>query len=115
MQEDMMDQPIYLLTVLHLGKTGTQLVRKRTWGWFPNKDLAVTAAKENHGDMYECGYYDHVVIEEVEWGACASVESETWLKATHIGNPVGFPLGKYSVVEVEKPGFLEHSCNFGIG
>ena len=57
----------------------------RCWGWYPTLKEAKKSVKMNSGDMAECCYYSHVVIEKVPAGICSIgvndlEDSETWYK-----------------------------------
>jgi hypothetical protein len=67
--------------------------RKRTWGWYERFEDAEKAVIENHTDIFECGYYDLAVIEEMPEGVCAIEENTWWYRAIYP------PEGRYPVVE----------------
>ena len=87
--------------------------RHRTWGWFPTFALAEKAVLENHGDMYEDGYYNAAVLEEFPWGPMALASKEHWYyaKAKHHKTR----LATYTVKPMDKPEALQGLVNFGMG
>jgi hypothetical protein len=105
---------IFVLTVLFIEPHGL-VKRQRTWGWFPTLPLAEEAVLENHGDMYEDGYYNMAVLEEFAWGASVITSTEHWFSATPkwpggLAGPAG-----YDVKRVDKPKALQGIVNFGMG
>jgi hypothetical protein len=94
---------IFLVAVLHSEKS----LRYRTWGWYESFEDAETAVFENHTDIFECGYYDLAVIEEMPEGVMAFRENEWWYKAEYKldnNTPV--------VTKCPKPEQLEGFVNF---
>jgi hypothetical protein len=53
---------------------------QRVVGWFPTKERAEKIVLGNYGDIYECGWYPLVVIEEVEPGLYPNAENKWWFK-----------------------------------
>lgn len=49
----------------------------RCWGWLGSLKEAQAAVKSNAGDMAECCYYTHIVIEEVASGIPSMMFSDT--------------------------------------
>ncbi len=89
---------IYLVAVIHQGNK-----RKRTWGWYEKFEDAERAVIENHTDIFERGYYDLAVIEEMPEGVAAVEVEAFWYRAkyaqgkddpvvTKIKRPSGFAL-----------------------
>ena len=109
-----MGDNIFLLTCLFI--TDEKIERRCTWAWFKDLESAKQAALTNSTDMYECGYYNHVVIEEMPSDMLAMVESETWFYAA-IYEPLSKdePIYGYEVTEIAKPQFLEGTVHFGMG
>ena len=76
---------------------------------------------KNDGDMYEMGYYNAAVIEEIAWGSMAMTEAEHWFSATYIKGTCGgdggctTPLETYDVEKIVKPAALEGVVSFGMG
>lgn len=55
--------------------------RTRCWGWYPTLEEAIESVKMNAGDMAECCYYSHVVIEVVSCGIPSiPSDKEHWFK-----------------------------------
>lgn len=103
---------IYTVTTLYVWSPGKRLnielperiVRSRLVGWFPTLERAEEVVVNNEGDIYEHGYYNYCVIEEVFPGLYPHVGREEWFKG-----------GKGGYVLTAKPGWLKNSMNFGIG
>ena len=108
-----MTEAIFVLTVMKLGSGGASR-RSRTWGWFPNLTTAETAVVQNHGDIYEAGYYDLAVLEEFPWGPLALARSEIWYRVECSGDGGAAPY-EYVVKQCEKPTALEGLISFGMG
>lgn len=71
---------IYLVTTIHIGDLIWQWGRKRTVGWFPTFERAKEVVVNNDGDIYECGHYNHCVIEEVVPGLYPHITRKEWFK-----------------------------------
>ncbi len=95
---------IYTITVLHL--SGER--RQRTWGWFSDFDTAEKAVLTNATDMFEMGYYDHAVIEEMPEGLLVVPEKEWFYLAVYKD---GIP----NISRIDKPELLENTCCFSMG
>jgi len=52
----------------------------RCVGFYYNLVNAITAVEENHGDIYEEGYYPYCVIEAVKEGIYCIDRKEFWFK-----------------------------------
>ena len=112
-------ETVFVLTVMWLDESGNESPsggqrRCRTWGWFPTLELAEESVFANHADMYEDGYYNTVVIEEMRWGALAVSESERWYSAKPSLDGDD-RIVKYTVQATEKPKSQLGVCNFGMG
>lgn len=70
---------IYIVTTLHSKKTK----RKRLWGWFDNYEDARTCIMDSHNGIYECGFYDLAVIEEVSNGLVFRSNMQHWFKVEY--------------------------------
>ena len=109
---------IFVLTVLFLDENSEgkrkPIKRQRTWGWFPTLSLGEQAVLANHGDMYEDGYYNAAVLEEIPWGPCARATAEHWYAATYIPSADG-GLGAYDVGLFDKPEAIASLVGFGMG
>jgi hypothetical protein len=86
---------IYTITVLHSKKTR----RRRTWGWFGDYEAARRCIMENRGDIYECGFYNLVVIEELPEGTIISADKQDWFSVEYDFDDGG----TYIVVPIHKP------------
>lgn len=107
---------IFVLTCLSL-QTEFDPLRKlhpvthqRTWGWFKSLDMAQEAVRTGNL-LYECGSYNAVVIEEVQWGSMAMTVAEHWFQVDDLG---GSPRD-YAVKPMPKPNALKDIVNFGMG
>jgi hypothetical protein len=65
-------KPIYMVTSVQAERyidfkkeSKRQGVRPRCWGWLPTLEEAKLSVKRNSGNMSECCYYSHAVIEEI--------------------------------------------------
>jgi hypothetical protein len=88
-------KPIYTVTSLDersqdyvyqekIPKKLRRTIRPRCWGWLPTLKEAQQAVRGNAGDMAECCYYTHVVIEEFSPGipGCmfSNLDFQMWYK-----------------------------------
>ena len=89
------------------------LQRSRTWGFFFNFEDAERSVLENWGDIYELGYYNLAVIEEMPEGICPCEDEATtrWYKVEYDGNKEG----KHIVTPIDRPEKYKQVCNFSIG
>ena len=103
---------IYTVTTLYVWSPGRclnvelpkRIVRDRLVGWFPTLGRAEEVVVNNEGDIYECGYYNYCIIEEVLPGLYPHVSREEW-----------FEWKKEGYILIPKPEWLKDSINFGIG
>ncbi len=73
--------PIYFVTVIGTKKDGSR--RDRCWGWYSDPVKAEADILVNATDMFECGYYDYAVIEEVKEGLCQFPVATQWFFADY--------------------------------
>jgi hypothetical protein len=85
--------------------------RSRTWGFYTKLEAAEQCVRENWTDIYECGYYDLALIEEMPEGACAIAVSSRWYSVKYQGRE----LNTYAVEPIECPPQFSHVCNLSIG
>jgi hypothetical protein len=78
---------------------------QRTWGYYPEYEMAVNALHENRTDMYE-GCYEYAVIEKINYGICAITEESQWFK---------WDEKRYGYFEIEEPECVRCLTNFAIG
>ena len=100
---------IYLVTTIHLKEELTwqhRIVRKRCVGYFPDFETADRCVRENWGDIYENGHYNHVVIEGKEPGLYSLTTEEHWY---HWDRGIKGYLGR------SKPDTLKSIVHFGMG
>jgi hypothetical protein len=83
--------------------------RGRTWGFYTTPERAEQAIRNNEGDMFEVGYFDLALIEEISEGIFADVISERWFRATQTGKFV------YNIEPIAKPEKYKQVSNFSIG
>lgn len=108
---------IYLVTVFWLTPeaekdepAGESVEHSRTWGWFPTLAIADEAIRENDAGMFEDGYYNAAVIEEMAWGSIAMAEREHWYRVDY-----DRATGAYAVAPRDKPAALAGVIGFGMG
>jgi hypothetical protein len=75
--------------------------------------LGEKSVVNNHTDMYEDGYYNTAVLEEMPWGPLAVAKAEHWYSVTPIVD--GKKLIGYDVRSTEKPEGLAGLVSFGMG
>lgn len=88
---------------------------ERCVGYFNTFEEAEKATLENWGDIYECGYYQYVVIEAIKPGLYSIDIHPTWYEAKWIESNAEYPLGRYEVTKIETPDFAECMCGWSIG
>ena len=76
----------------------------RSVGWFRTKADAVECINGNLGDIYECGTFPYVVIEQVATGLYPMCEKSWWFRWRE---------GKYR--QSRKPASYKRIFNFAIG
>ena len=96
---------IHLVVVIH-----DEPARRRTWGWYSNFEEAERAVLENYTDIFERGYYNLAVIEEMPEGVMAIAEKEWWYRAIYAPEATD-----PTVERIEKPAIFEQNFNFAIG
>jgi len=102
---------IFAVTAIRAGEER----RSRMFGYFFKEETARQAVLENWLDMYECGYYDHVVVERMPPGIHPFSHEVQWYRwDTALG---WYELGKTpgSWQPAEKPAGLENTVNFCFG
>lgn len=95
---------------IHAGERHSRCV-----GYFDTFNEAETAALENWGDIYECGYYEYVVIEAIGSGLYQTDFHPSWYKAEWVESSKEHLAGRYSVTKIDPPEFASHICGWGIG
>ena len=85
--------------------------RSRTWGWYENFEDAEKSVLNNCTDMFECGYYEYAVIEEMPEGVLAVVANEFWFQAVYYAGHVMEP----KVERIQKPASFSGNFNFTLG
>ena len=103
---------MYFITAL----TGLNfLYDSRCFGYYLNKEEAITAVQENRCDLNE-GIYNYIVIEKIGKGIHSITEEETWFEWFQTGEY----LGEGHWEQIAKPQDTEHSetehfINYAIG
>jgi hypothetical protein len=106
---------IYTVTVFFIYEE--KIKRERQWGYFLALADAEKCIEENWGDIYECGYYNYAVIEELPEGICPKAKLEKWYKAEYKKDwwKPGYEKDSYSITKTNKPEFLEKVIGFSMG
>ena len=78
---------------------------RRTWGYYPEYEMAATCLHENMTDLQE-GCYMYAVIEKIGYGVVAIAEERQWFK---------WDKERRGYFEIEEPECVRHLCNFAIG
>jgi hypothetical protein len=86
---------------------------QRVVGWFPTKERAEKIVLGNYGDIYECGWYPFVVIEEVYPGLYPVVETKFWFKWYKRSNTNMFP--GYKLIKTPKQYRGMDNCGLSMG
>jgi len=94
-------ESIFVVTTIHI--KNKEIIRKRCVGWFARFDDAFNTIKTNSGDIYEAGWYNHAIIEQITDGLYPRIINEYWF---HWQN------GGYKRTKKPVP---ENWVNFGIG
>jgi len=101
---------------LESGKFNSKAHDPRCWGWYPTLKEAQTAVDNNAGDMAECCYYTHALIQKLGSGIPAEMFSETkeywYIWIVDSSDPHRFH-GKWH--KCKKPKWAEGTCGWGIG
>ena len=72
---------IYTVTLLYITGMNTTLKRWSQDGWFHSFEKAEQARLNNQCDMFECGWFNHVVICEEKEGIYPQTKNQWWYKA----------------------------------
>jgi hypothetical protein len=107
-------ETIFVLTVMAFDGDKPVRGRSRTWGWFPTLAQAEQTVKTNDADIYENGYYNVVVVEEMAWGSLAMAKAEHWYSAVARLDDERCVAG-YTVTKIDKPAALQNTVSFGMG
>lgn len=106
---------IYTVTVLHYGSTKESPQREpsrpRVWGWYASIHDAEIAILTNATDMFECGYYNYAIIEEVDEGVLPICRNVGMYKAIYDKEHSNDPL----VSKVKKPAWAKRVYNWSMG
>ena len=107
-------EKIYVVSVFFL-KDKDYTDRIRVWGWFSDLETAEKCVLENWTDMYECGYYNRAVIEEMPEGVCVISRYHKWYKIEYLDKEEFDQVDSYKITEIEKPEIYKNVCNFAMG
>lgn len=99
---------IYTMTVMRFSKKDKRKTSQRVWGWYPTFAEAKRAVLGNYGDMFESGYYQLAVIEEMRAGCLAMSTNEWWYEGTYVN-------GQTKVKKIEKPKQFQRIVHFSMG
>jgi len=83
LKENIMSKEIYTVTTVRFKTVrfkGPLDMDDRCVGFFHGYKNAVLSVVGNYGDIYECGYYPYVVIEELTEGFYPHPKSFQWFK-----------------------------------
>ena len=79
---------IYTVHVVYLdlkaASVWSRLRRQRMWGYFKDLKTAEACVLENWTDIYENGYYNFALINEMEEGVVVSPNKQNWYKVTYV-------------------------------
>ena len=78
---------------------------KRTWGYYPEYEMAANTLRNNVTDLCE-GCYKYAVIEKIGAGICAICEGRQWFV---------WDKEKHGYIEMDEPECVKHLVNFAIG
>lgn len=81
---------IYTVHVVYLdlkaGSVWSRLRRQRMWGYYKDLKTAQDCIKENWTDIYENGYYNFALINEMEEGVTISPKKQHWFEVKFQGS-----------------------------
>ena len=80
----------------------------RVVGWYPSLKKAIEAVEENHGDIYEYGFYKYAIIEGLEPGLYPDCFNPIFYKWEGSIESGGYK-------KIERPEATNGFCNFTIG
>lgn len=69
---------MYFITTLYIKKG--KVIRKRTVGYFSDFKKTKIILRTDGYDLYECGYYNFVVVENIPEGIYQGDTEPTWFK-----------------------------------
>jgi hypothetical protein len=99
---------IYTVQVFGIDEKG-EIKRSRNWGYFLDKELAREVILQNVTDIYEAGYYNYALLNEIPQGICIGHKIKgTWYKADYHAEDIDddgyIKLGSNPIIyECEKP------------
>lgn len=90
---------IYTVQVMWIDKKG-RIDTHRNWGWFETWTEADEVIRKNITDIFEKGYYNYALINEVPPGICVGhLKKEYWYEA------------KYRKKDFDKEGYVKLRAN----
>jgi hypothetical protein len=84
----------------------------RCVGYFDTFEDAEAVVLENHGDIYECGFYTYAAIEEMKVGLYPHDIRMKWYKAEWVEADAN---SRYKVELISTPEFAKHTLGWSIG
>lgn len=104
---------VYMVVCLRWDPEAKRVMRDRTWGYYVDFARAEESILGNWTDMFEIGYYDHAVIEEVSEGVCTLAVAKQWFFAdyTDVTTEPGY-LPNPRVSKIDPPKWSERVCNW---
>ena len=115
------DQPTVWFVVTLFLKQGSDgrfsVVRDRAPGFFFTEEEAVECITKNRGDIYECGYYNHALVQPMKAGLYYHLYRQNrWFRAEWSSRDAHPERESYVVTELsEPPKGLERICGFVVG
>ena len=107
---------IYTITAFKLVRATEQdeftIKHHRTWGWVAERGEARRIILDNEGDLFEDGYYNFALIEEVQAGAWAETRAVAWFEAVYTKGSRTPAISWYGA---QSPPGLAGTCNFSMG
>lgn len=94
----------YFITTLYI--KNNEIIRGRCVGYFSDLNDAIDAVKSNVGDIYEEGYYNYCVIEEIPEGIYQYDFKPKWFK---------WDKSVEGYVEFEEHNKIDYEIGFAIG
>jgi hypothetical protein len=95
-------------------KISDRAAEPRCWGWVPTLREAQDAVKSNAGDMAECCYYTHVVIEELGPSIpCIPSVDRTWWYEWHV-DPKDPNKFRGQWLKCPQPVWAKNICNWAL-
>ena len=75
---------IFVVIVCYFNPKTKKLERTRTWGFYKDFETAQKCVLENWTDLYEMGYYNYALINEMPEGVCVSPVNKWWYEVVYV-------------------------------